>query len=187
MTQPADDKFMMIVRIVLALCFGVFLTWMSISMAQEVYDGSRSASWPSAPAKVEFAQVISETSKSGRRSRERTTYKPSIEYDYVVDGKTYRGERLSFSPVTSSDRHSMQALATSLLDANDVEAFYDPNNPAEATLVTGIKMDRTILLVVFVVVAIGCLIYGVLTLRKLLAMPKPGKPWEEATKMSRGE
>ncbi len=90
--------------------------------------GREMASWPTTPGYV-VSRYLENVSPAGKPFRER--YRPHLEYEYMVDGKRYKGDRIQPADVVTT-----KAEAQRMLDrfSDDVTVHYNPENPAEAFL-----------------------------------------------------
>jgi hypothetical protein len=81
--------------------------------------------------------VVLETSVAAVREEGRQRFRPSVRYNYEVDGKRYEGSRLQWA----SEGFRKFTRARRLLDryrtGNTVKVHYDPSRPATAVLLTG--------------------------------------------------
>lgn len=136
---------------------GVFLTGLSLLIAKELYDGSRSSKWPQARGTIHSARVESNAGKKGGRIRPKSMrYTPAVEYSYLVDGKQYNGDRVSFSPDSTPDSKAVSAYLHELTENDHVSVYYDPNAPQVSTLKTGVEGDRQLAAVaLFVATAVS--------------------------------
>ncbi len=80
-------------------------------------------------------------------------YEVKIEYAYHVDGKKYAGERyiyaaMMFGKATSGSQRRAKRLERSLPVGQQVTIYYNPANPADAVLKTGIIGYHLFVLVV---------------------------------------
>ncbi len=85
------------------------------------------------------------------------------EYDYSVGGRNYSGSRVAY--YTVSDEAEAKKLGNSHAVGKVVDVFYDPTNPAEATLINhpkagGKKYGEVILGCLALVVGIGVIVFS---------------------------
>lgn len=109
----------------LCLLGGVFclLAWMG--MRQE---GAESESWPSVPGTITEMRVTeTHDARDGTHSK-----RLEIQYTYSVDGKAYRGDRVSVASNGDAD-----AGARQYPEGKSVNVFYNPKRPGDAVLERG--------------------------------------------------
>ncbi|NOZ22599.1 MAG: DUF3592 domain-containing protein [Planctomycetes bacterium] len=92
----------------------------------------------------------SRSGKGGNRRR----YRPIIEYQYTVQGKTYHGERYDRARISSSSRSYAMNVLAKYPKGSVCKVYYDPDAPESSVLVKKIS----ILFIIFAVAG------GVLTL-----------------------
>jgi hypothetical protein len=83
------------------------------------------------------AEVLDSTLDTDSNMDDTTsTYIPRIEYEYTVDGETHVSDNLYPGPVTagSNARDEQQQIVDRSPEGETVEAFYDPEDPADAFL-----------------------------------------------------
>ena len=101
----------------------VVLSWqLTISLA--------STKWPKAEGKIlaSSVEVV---------DGEYTTYEPKIEYQYVVEGRSYRSNQLRSSFWSSSFKARARRIAEAYRPGDPVAVFYDPTKPSRAVLRPG--------------------------------------------------
>jgi hypothetical protein len=67
----------------------------------------------------------------------RENYGPVVQYEYSVDGRSFRGTRIYSLSVTSSLRSSAQRVISQYPIGASVEVYVDPTFPTEAVLKPG--------------------------------------------------
>ncbi len=93
---------------------------------------SRTADWPAVRGEILEAKVRT------HRSDNKDTWSCRVKYAYEVEGRYYEGDRIAFG-YTGSNNESMHSnLQKKLSRSKYVRVYYDPRNPAESTLATGI-------------------------------------------------
>lgn len=96
----------------------------------------RSYQFTETPGSVTTSHVDESREKGGKRS-----YRPKIEYEYQVDGKTLHGTRCQFSDGSVSGtgaRNSVRKIVDRYPVGAKVTVFYDPERPETAVLEHGI-------------------------------------------------
>jgi len=92
-----------------------------------VWQATRPAGWPTAPATVTHAQLV-----------EGEHYRVDVRYTYSVGGVEYEGARVAFGYDGGANREAHAALFQKIRDAKTIAARYDPENPAESCLSHGV-------------------------------------------------
>lgn len=67
----------------------------------------------------------------------RSSYRPDIRFSYVVDGTGYTGGRYQVVDDWRSERDAWDGVVARYRPGREVEAWYDPDDPAQAVLVRG--------------------------------------------------
>lgn len=91
-----------------------------------------SAGWPTAKGQVLVSEVVS---TRGRMNS--TGYRPRVAYAYSVDGREYKGERISHADEVAKSRQHAQQIAAAYPPAASVTVAYDPDDPAASVLEPG--------------------------------------------------
>jgi len=125
----------------LTLCLGLVLlgcfaggVWMIVHTINSKRKAEASQSWPGVQGTVTktWIQNIETQDSEGMTS---TTFKPRVSYEYSVGGQAYSGERLAFGAGKAYGRHRKAEEVLAAYPVNGaVTVYYDPQNPAEATL-----------------------------------------------------
>ena len=101
----------------------------SFGRVVELIKAIYSNAWPSTDGKV----VSSEVKRVKLRS---PMYRPKVEYEYSIKGKTYSAERLSFSEFNLFYDAAQRIVAQYPL-GESVTVFYNPRNPNDSVLIKG--------------------------------------------------
>ncbi len=89
---------------------------------------------------ITYSEVTESTDSDG------TTYGFTVNYTYVVDGRTYASARYRYSMWSSSSRSPARTLKASFPEGATVPVFYDPAAPEDAVLATGVEGQELFLL-----------------------------------------
>jgi hypothetical protein len=101
----------------------IALSWqLTISLA--------STNWPKVEGKILASSVELVDS-------EYASYAPKIEYQYAVDGQTYRSDKLRCSFWSSTFKSRARRIAEAYRPGDAVTVFYDPAKPSRAVLQPG--------------------------------------------------
>ena len=139
--------------------FAIYKAWKNVQLAKA------SMNWPTTAGRI----MASDVKKVVFRRQ------PQISYSYSVNGSPFTSQRVSFAG-GYKPKEVDPVLARYPMGAEVVVA-YDPHNPAEAALETGVNKQITaqvrVLLVCFVlIVAVNILSYYVKTLNRKSEPPR---------------
>ena len=98
-----------------------------------VRDARASQDWPSVTGRVTAARVERSVGRSTSRTRE-YRYRARVTYDYVVDGESFPGERVSFLTDYYDSAEEARETVERYAPGSDVAVYYKPGHPAEAVL-----------------------------------------------------
>lgn len=93
-----------------------------------------SASWSSVQGKALSAEVKEQVVTSGKSRSRQTWYRPTVEYEYLVNGVRYQSNRIAFGNVSSQNEEEAQRILDKIVKAGAVQVFYNPQNPKDAVL-----------------------------------------------------
>ncbi len=120
--------------------FGV-ATWLLIPAVREFKQARASRSWPSVPGKIVSASVVyTAPINTDMDSRiRRGTYRPVLEYDYEVNGKSYRANHRVFGDeaIAYGTSNRAEAIIDDYPAECAVQVYYDPTDPGNAVLLPG--------------------------------------------------
>ncbi|WP_162459019.1 DUF3137 domain-containing protein [Desulfosarcina ovata] len=93
-----------------------------------------SKSWPTVSGSIIQSEIKKRTSTSGEGTNKKKTVKeyPNVTYQYLIDGKTYKSGKLSFS----STGNAKQVVARYPVGKR-VPVYYNPEKPKQAVLIPG--------------------------------------------------
>ncbi len=131
-----------------------------ILFGRNVMLGRRSQNWPTAPGTVEYTgmETYQSTDEDGSTS---TTYDATIQYSYTVGGQAYQGNRRTFTNVRTGSRRRVEQILARYPQGSAVSVYYDPANPQESVLETGVNTFAYVVMVIagiLVLVAIAGLL-----------------------------
>jgi len=95
-----------------------------------------SAGWPSVQGKALSAGVKEQVVSSGKTHSRQTWYRPTVEYEYQVDGARYQSNRIAFGNVSSQDEGAAQHILDQTVKSGSVQVYYNPQNPKDAVLLS---------------------------------------------------
>lgn len=94
--------------------------------------------WPTARGEILSSQVVTELAstwgESGGSARQPAeVHSAQVRYEYIVDGKTYRGQRISVQQSPSTDRYQAELTAQEF-SKGTTTVYYNPKDPQDALL-----------------------------------------------------
>lgn len=108
--------------------------------------GLASRGWPKARATITASRVVEEQVASADDDRPPgTVFRAAVEYEFEVASTRYTGDRISFDSVDTSDRARAERTVAGYRVGAQVDASYDPTNPAESVLLPGISTGSVII------------------------------------------
>ena len=131
-------------RLITGSCGGVLFAlvfvgfWSAITLVFDVmlvisaWRQIRAESYPSVVGAITHSEVDAHHDSDG------TTYSVDVEYVYMVDDRQYEGDRYRYGQMGSSDNNAHRIVA-SLPVGKEVPVYYNPADPADAVLKTGIE------------------------------------------------
>jgi len=99
--------------------------------------------WKTVKGEITYAGISSDCDDEG------CTYKPVIEFMYMVRGKEYHSKRFAFGYVFSSFRFLAKMVYSRYKNLPIVTVYYHPNRPKSAVLMPGIRLFHLVDLVFF--------------------------------------
>ncbi len=160
--MAGTQRFSFMVPIILLLA-GAITTY----FGHRMYTNAKvSTDWPSVTGKITHSEVDSErkTTGSGKRRRTRTMYSADVRYRYLVDGKPYSGQKVSFGEVGSSSSGSARKIVNRYPVSREVPVFYNPEEPELSVLEPGTSWSSMLPLgigILFILVGLASLVPGV--------------------------
>jgi Protein of unknown function (DUF3592) len=131
-------------RPLLILLFTLPLGAGAIAVAAQAWRGQRRANaaraWPHTSGRVDWSgvqkmAVRTRSRVTVTRYRRATRYAPCVIYSYTVDGVSYQAEQLHMGQtVVSSDTRAAERVVARYPAGGDVMIYYNPADPADATL-----------------------------------------------------
>jgi len=151
----------------------------------EVYLGSTSQSWPRVKGTVVEATLWEYQVRpgGGRGPRSSVTqYQEHIVYDYIVNEKRYRNDRVAFkgdqkkTGIGSQNRRYHQSIVDRYPVGREIEVYYSPNDPGMSVLEPGRTSGATgMLFLTCGFLVVGSLLVGapVVVWKMKTRKPKP--------------
>jgi hypothetical protein len=96
----------------------------------------RAAFWPVARGRIvaSGAQAYRDWQTIDRRRSRRTLYRSSVVYEYEVNGRTYRGDRVTLGVMSSTLPGFARRTAARYPFGSEVDVHYDPKRPSDSVL-----------------------------------------------------
>lgn len=147
----------LLVTVILGVAGGGLLLyggWQAMDTILIIQDTNASSRWPSVLGEILTVDTVFEDEG----------FRAAATYQYVVDGKTYTSDRISFrkdEPIYFSTSLHQEYLTSQGLTANNlIRVYYDPDAPEKAALIR--KHDVSIADIVrgILLVAIGAILVG---------------------------
>jgi hypothetical protein len=107
---------------------GTFLVLLALRNARA---GLAARGWLRVPASIVRSFVLVHTDNEG------AGYFPTVEYEYIMEGRKYSGNRLRYGQTGSSFRRQAERVIGPYPAGASVEVFVNPARPSEAVLVPG--------------------------------------------------
>jgi hypothetical protein len=127
-TDLKNEKSNAIILIIVLLIFGLVLGGFGLYRYNLA---SESASWPSVQGKITYAHAESRKVKTGHQ------YLPAVKYSYRVDGKSYRGTRITASDPYQKTLTGAKDILKRYPVGGEVSVYYKPTDPGISLLEAG--------------------------------------------------
>jgi hypothetical protein len=117
-----------------------------------------SVNWPSVPGKILESAVEKSVQTSGRPPRDQKLYHARIRYEFSVDGAVHHSTRISYGDYGSGNPGHAQTRVERYPAGSRVQVFYQPGNPSECCLETGVSWTAWLMPIVgavFFMVSLG--------------------------------
>ena len=93
-----------------------------------------SRSWSQTTGTIAKSSVREEFTQGSQDSPDSWTYTPEICYEFQVEGRTQRGDRIAFDRKGYQKRQDARAVAARYLVGFQTPVFFDPAKPTDAVL-----------------------------------------------------
>ena len=104
------------------------------------------SAWPKTKGEIIYSGVEEEYDLEG------STYKPSIEYKYIVNGKEYFSKTYAFGYMSSSFRFLSLNMINKFPSRSSVLVYYNSKKHSESVLLTGIRTFHMLQIIIICVV-----------------------------------
>jgi len=117
-----------------------------------------SQTWPSVKGRIVSTNIRLE--EIGDEDTSRMEYIPEVHFEYEVDEMTFKGKRFSFGSEPSfGSAEKARKFLQPYPDGQEVDLFYNPEDPGEAVLSQGMrKMGASLIVGILLVVLMICLL-----------------------------
>ncbi len=88
--------------------------------------------WPQTQGRIARAFVLVQTAADGGK-----TYGTQLEYEYTIEGTTYRGKRRRFGDAGSWSQAQAKRMLAPYSPGASVRVFFNPRKPEDAVLIPG--------------------------------------------------
>ena len=156
--QRPGRKLLSYLGVTFMLIASLFVTYFGYIKVINAYESSN---WPSVSGVVAESEIIEKTSSSSEGGRN-TTEVSQIKYSYEVNHVQYSGSTVSYRK-DNDDRKNVERYPV----GKEVVVYYQPDNPEECVLETGVDFTSYFLLVSGIV---SFLVVLVATIKYLIPM-----------------
>ena len=116
-----------------AVALGLLTAYATVRMRVKV---GQSHKWPTVPGKIVASELESDTNRHDQKRI--TTYAAAIRYAYEVDGKPYESDQIQLGGSSeTSQPEEFEGMVKRYPEGKRVKVYYDPADPATATLEPG--------------------------------------------------
>ncbi len=136
-SNSVNAKSNAMIMLVILLIFGLVLGGVGVYRYKL---GQKSADWPSVKGKITYSHAQPRKAKTGHE------YMPTVKYNYIVNGTSYTGTRITSSDEYQKTLTGAEDILRDYPVGKDVSVYYDSSNPRVSLLETGIKRNVYVLL-----------------------------------------
>jgi len=119
-------------RLLGLLGLGSIAVWLTISLGSAFYLSFSSLRWPKVPVRVISSGVNTGNSNVGK------WWAPDVEYEYRLNGHSYRSATIRYLMPTFYEKEKAQAVLAAYPTKAQTTAAYDPQDPARSVLEPGV-------------------------------------------------
>ncbi|MDE1462499.1 DUF3592 domain-containing protein [Spartinivicinus poritis] len=149
------SKLVIICMLFIFSCIGIWLVYDKI---HDFYMGQQALNWKETPGLIVKCTLTEIKHKDDEG--EKLTWKVELQYKYVVDGFTYKRERLAFGYSDTSFYDVHKQIYKKLQTSDKILVKYDPNYPENSVVVAGFNMSQlegiliSLLFILFLIIAV---------------------------------
>jgi flagellar basal body-associated protein FliL len=129
---PKSKKSSPVFMIIVLLVFGLIVGGVGLYRYNL---GKKSASWLAVKGKMTYARAVPAT------VNKKQEYRLSVKYRYIVDGKSYTGERITVSDNFQKTRSLANDVLKKYPVGGEVSVYYSPADPGSSVLKTGVNKN----------------------------------------------
>lgn len=119
---------------VAAILVGLFATAIFGFSAYSIWRGLSTLRWTSTQGKVLESKVVRSLMASEDKG---PGYEPSVQYEYSVAGKEYKGSQIALVQALRFTRGRAEDIARQYREGSRVTVYYDPKDPSSSVLQRG--------------------------------------------------
>jgi hypothetical protein len=144
-------------KFVLSLIISVFCILFIISCGKDPTIG-----WKLTNGKIITSNITKISSKRGGAN-----YRLDIEYEYTVNKKVYRSNRIKMGSNNLHYGHEFDVHSSNLSKADKVDVYYDENDPSQSVLEQGYDYDNELEIFKYIMIGIFA-VFFVIVNKKLI-------------------
>ncbi len=133
-------------RIILPMAFCSLFIIAGVAIAgvgfRKMYKAAISTKWPTVTGCIASSELGRHSSDNGG-----TTYSADIDYEFTVNGITYRSNAVDFVSGSTSNLSAVQETINRYPKSRQVAVHYDPADPYSSVLEPGIHASNWLLLI----------------------------------------
>ena len=133
---------------VLAFSIGGLILWgILISEVLSLFKSIAAVRWPVSSGEIHKIELLEEKDDG-------VIYLPQVEYSFSVNGSIYMSTSFAFGYMASSSKSNAEYVCNKLRSLESAPVSYNPSNPEESVLLTGIHKFhiQQILVLVFLII-----------------------------------
>ena len=133
-----DDTIILLV----GSCFILVGIGLSAFLVLKISKALSSTKWPSVIGQLDSAdlKLVVYRGRDGGSADEASALVVDFSYKYSVEGRDYDGKRVTYSDAINKTVGSLKRLQERYLGKNQIQVYYDPNQPGESVLIPGINI-----------------------------------------------
>ena len=110
----------------------ILAVWVTLSLGSCFYLCLQSSRWPTLPVRIVSSGIDTGVSNVGR------WWAPNVEFEYAVNGKTYRSTSVRYFMPAFYQQGEARAIQAEYPQGSQTRAAYDPVNPGRSVLEPGV-------------------------------------------------
>lgn len=113
---------------------GSYGAWQTFLGLEQVMVAWQSSTWPSTEAQIRTSEVV-QTKSSSRRSNG-SSYRPKIEYSYIINSGIYAGTEIAPGRIWGSS--SSNEVVAQFPVGSQARIYFESANPARSVMLAGV-------------------------------------------------